>query len=228
MNGSTYLLVHGAWGGAWCWRDLGAEFSRRGVTWSAVDLPSSRFDADPATNLADDAALVAQRAEALGPVVLIGHSYAGAVITEAAPRIVGLQRLVYVAALVPLLGQSASQTSRGAKARTLLDDAIERDDGILRLRPDLAGAALYGDCAPDVVEWALSQLSTQTLASFRGVRTAGPAEVPSFYVRCSRDRAIDPGLQVEMAARCNDSVTLDSDHSPFISQPLTLADAILS
>ncbi len=228
MTASTYLLVHGAWGGAWCWRDLGAELDRRGVTWCAVDLPSSRFGADPATNLADDATCVAQRAETLGPVVLVGHSYAGAVITEAAPRIVTLQRLVYVAALVPLLGQSASQTSREATTRTLLDDAIERDDGILRLKPDLAGAALYGACTPGVAAWALSQLSTQTLASFRGTRTADHVEVPSFYVRCSKDRAIDPGLQAEMTMRCNGSVTLDSDHSPFLSQPHIFADAILS
>ena len=228
MTGPTYLLVHGAWGGAWCWRDFGSELDRRGVAWKTVDLPSSRNGADPATDLADDATTVAHHANALGSVVLVGHSYGGAVITEAASRIMGLQRLVYVAALVPLVDQSASTTSHEAHARTLLDDAIERDGGLLRLNYNLAGAALYGDCPPEVVEWALGQLSTQTLASFRAPRSSTDATAPSSYIRCSRDRAIDPGLQTEMMTRCDESLSLDSDHSPFLSQPRTLADAILA
>lgn len=227
MTGPTYLLVHGAWGGAWCWRDFGSELDRRGVAWTTVDLPSSRSGADPATDLADDATLVAHHANTLGSVVLVGHSYGGAVITEAASRINGLQRLVYVAALVPLVDQSASTTSQQAYSRTLLDVAIERDGGLLRLNHDLAGAALYGDCPPDVVEWALGQLSTQTLASFRAARTFIDATAPSSYIRCSRDGAIAPGLQSEMMMRCDESLSLDSDHSPFLSQPRTLADAIL-
>ena len=227
MTSPTYLLVHGAWGGAWCWRDFGSELDRRGIAWTTVDLPSSRDGADPATDLAGDAATVVDCANTLGSVVVVGHSYAGAVITEAAPRIAGLERLVYVAALVPLLGQSASTTSREVYARTILDDAIERDGSLTHLNLQLAGAALYGDCPPDVVQWALGRLSTQTMASFRTERTSGDATAPSSYIRCSRDHAIDPGLQIEMMKRCDDSLSLDSDHSPFLSQPHTLADAIL-
>lgn len=228
MRGATYLLVHGAWSGAWCWRHLGAEFDRRGVAWRALDLPSSRLDADPATVLADDAACVVSATKHAGPVVVVGHSYGGAVVTEAAPAIDDLRQLIYVAALVPLLGQSPSTTSKISYERTMLDDAIERDGDFLQLNPERAADALYNGCDPEVARWAVSQLTTQTVASFKSARTSMEIQVPTFYIRCSRDRAIDPQLQVEMASRCSSAMTLDSDHSPFLSQPSRLCDLLLA
>ena len=82
------------WGGAWCWRDLGAEFDQRGVQWRAVDLPSSRIGADPSIDLADDASAVAAAAFGSGTNVLVGHGYGGAVVTEVAPRIPNLREIV--------------------------------------------------------------------------------------------------------------------------------------
>jgi pimeloyl-ACP methyl ester carboxylesterase len=118
MTQPTYLLVHGAWGGAWVWRDVGAELTRRDVPWTAVDLPSSLHGAHPNTYLADDAKEVVEVAKFDGPVVLVGHSYGGAVICEAAESVAHLERLVYVAALVPLLGESATETTREANGNS--------------------------------------------------------------------------------------------------------------
>src|SRR5580692_6485407 len=135
MASPTYILVHGAWGGAWCWRDVGAEFDRRGVSWRAVDLPSSRNGAAPATGLAEDAAAVVALADGEGPYILLAHSYGGAVASEAAPLIPNLERCLYVAALIPSPGESATDASRLVRVRTLLDDAIEVDGDFLRLNP---------------------------------------------------------------------------------------------
>lgn len=228
MTSPTYLLVHGGWSGAWCWRDLTAEFDRRGAAWLAVELPSSKNGADPLTGLGDDADAVAALATLDGPIVLVGHSYGGAVITEVAPRIAGLERIVYIAALVPGLGQSATATSREVRVKTKLDEAIEVEGEYLRLNPDRAIAALYDDCAPDVAKWAASHLSTQTIASFRGERTSRDSSVRSLYIRCSKDHAIDPTLQEVMTSRCDEVATLDSGHSPFLSHPALLCDALLS
>jgi len=71
VSSPTYILVHGAWGGAWCWRDVGVELDQRGVAWRAVDLPSSRNDAGPQTGLAEDAEAVAALANDDGPYVLV-------------------------------------------------------------------------------------------------------------------------------------------------------------
>jgi len=228
MADPTYLLVHGAWGGSWCWRDVGEELDRRGVNWRAVDLPSSRNDADPTTGLAEDAAAVVALAAGDGPYVLVAHSYGGAVASEAGSRIPELQRVIYVAALVPSLGESATDAARRVHVRTRLDDAIEVDGEYLRLNHALAGAALYDDCTPEISEWAVAQLSSQTLASFRDKREADKARTESIYVRCLNDHAIDPELQQLMSEECDFALSLESEHSPFLSQPAGFCDAILS
>lgn len=228
MDCPTFILVHGAWGGAWCWRDLEIEFDARGIEWVSVDLPSSRIGADPSTSLADDADAVAALAPFDGPTVLVGHSYGGAVAVEVAPRINQLQEIVYLAALVPSVGQSPTGASREVRVRTLLDDAIEVDGEFLRLSESKATAALYNDCSPDVASWATSMLTTQTLASFRSERTALDGPVRSRYIRCSDDHAIDPTLQEVLSMRCDRVITLSSGHSPFLSQPSILCDVLLA
>jgi pimeloyl-ACP methyl ester carboxylesterase len=224
----TYILVHGAWGGAWCWRDVGAEFDRRGVAWRAVDLPSSRNGAAPATGLAEDALAVAALADGDGPYVLVAHSYGGAVASEVASRIPNLQRRIYVAALIPTPGESAYDVSRRLPVRTLLDEAIEVDGEYLRLIPDAATAALYSDCPPEIAEWAVGQLSTQTLASLRSHRESENAHSETIYVRCLNDHAVNPQIQQLMAEECDFALSLESEHSPFLSRPSAFCDVILN
>lgn len=228
MTETTYILTHGAWSGAWNWREVGGELTRRGVAWSALDLPSSTHGAHPTTYLADDAREVAAVAQLDGPVVLVGHSYGGAVVTEAAPDVPNLIGVIYVAALVPELGQSTTECSRQVKVRTLLDEAIELDGEFLRLDPAKARDALYQDCDEQTATWALAQLSTQTLASLRSPRAAYDVDVPTNYVICTLDQAVDPILQEILASRCDEAVHLESGHSPLLSRPDTLCDLILS
>ena len=228
MTETTYILVHGAWSGAWCWRDVGAELTSRDANWTVIDLPSSTHGAHPNTFLADDAREVIEIAKLDGPVVLVGHSYGGAVITEAADQVPNLERLIYVAAFVPALGQSVSEANQEVPNRTLLDEAIEIDGEFLRLHPERAAAALYQDCTDEVSTWAVSQLTTQTIASFRSPRSSFDVDVPSYYVLCSNDQAVDPGLQELMAHRCTEVARIDSGHSPFLSQPVALCDLLLT
>ncbi|MGA2123961.1 MAG: alpha/beta fold hydrolase [Acidimicrobiales bacterium] len=228
MTDPTYVLVHGGWGGAWVWRDLGAELTRREVLWAAVDLPSSTHGAHPNTFLADDAREVAAVANAEGPVVLVGHSYGGAVLCEAAQDVTHLQRLVYIAALVPLLGESAKETTREVQTRTVLDEAIQVEGDFFTLDPTLAKKALYQDCADETAAWAVTQLSAQTIASLRSPRSSFDVDVPSYYVRCTLDNAVDLSVQELMAARCSEFATLKSGHSPMFSMPAALCDLILA
>jgi thioesterase domain-containing protein len=228
MTSATYVLVHGAWGGAWCWRDVGVELDRRDVAWKALDLPSSRNDADPTTGLAEDSAAVAALANGDGPYVLVAHSYGGAVVVEAASRVANLERCVYVAALIPSPDESATDASRRIHVPTLLDDAIVVDGDYLRLKPEAAFSALYGDCDPDVAKWAVDQLSTQTLASFRSHREHENARTENIYVRCTQDHAVDPQLQQLMSEECDFALSIESEHSPFLAQPSHFCDVILS
>lgn len=225
---ATYILVHGGWAGAWCWRDVGAELDRRGVTWRAVDLPSSRVGADARTGLVEDTAAVAALADGNGPYVLVAHSYGGAVVSEVAARIPNLERCIYVAALIPSPGESAYDASQRVHVRTLMDDAIEVDGAHLRLRPEAAIAAFFSDCTPEVAKWAVDQLSTQTLASFRSQRESDNARTETIYVRCTNDHAIDPQIQQLMSEECDFALSLESEHYPLLSQPAGFCDAILT
>ena len=227
MAVATYILVHGAWSGAWCWRDVSPELDRRGVTWRAVDLPSSRNGADSASGLAEDAAAVAALADGEGPYVLVAHSYGGAVVAEVALQIPNLERCIYIAGLVPSPGESATDASRRVRVRTLLDDAIEVDGDFLRLKPELASEALYNECSVATSAWAVDQLSSQTIASFRSPRQSENSTHETIYIRCTDDNAVDPQLQQLMSEECDFAMTLESDHSPFLSQPSQLCDVIL-
>ncbi len=227
MSPPTVILVHGAWHGAWCWRDLVAVLDRDGVAWRAPDLPSSHSPKDPTADLARDRDAVVAAAQLDEPVILVGHSYGGVVITEAAPALSTLTRLVYVAALIPESGQSATDVSRESARRTLLDESMRVVDGHLTLEPIGARNALYHDCTPDIQSWAVSRLSTQTIASFRSRRVAESVTVHSRYVLCRDDEAVDPALQGKMAHRTDEIVEINSGHSPFLSHPAQLADLIL-
>lgn len=225
MSETTFVLVPGAWNGAWIWRLLGEELTRRGVLWVSLDLPSATRGAPGETYLADDAREVIAVSRDLGPVVLVGHSYGGAVVAEAAAQIPDLQGIIYVAAYVPEVGQSTTEASRTAM-RTLLDSAIVADGDHLRLDPARAREALYGDCDEAIAEWALENLSTQTLASLRSPRVSPDAGVPTRYVMCTLDEAVDPVLQSRLAATCDETVALASGHCPQLSRPGSLCDLV--
>ncbi len=174
-----------------------------------------------------DVAALRRFARGRGPLVLVAHSYGGAVVAEAAPNVEGLVGLVYLAALVPRLGQTASDVTREYGRRSPLDATISRDDeGLLHLDPVPAALALYGDSDAATRDWAIAHVSTQTFASFRTARTSENIAVASTYVRCARDEAILPDVQEHIAERCDDVITLDSDHSPFLSHPEELADVL--
>ena len=227
MTAPTYVLVHGAWHGAWCWQRFGDTLDHRGLPWTALDLPSSGGD-DPAIDMLGDVSQLRRVACDLGPLVLVAHSYAGAVVAEAAPKIADLHGIVYLAALVPRLGQNASDVTREYGLRSPLDETIRRDEGLLRLEPEPAALALYGDCDEETRQWAINKVTTQTLASFRTARTSENIAVASTYVICRRDQALLPEVQEKIAQRCDDVVEIDSDHSPFLSHPDTLAELLES
>jgi pimeloyl-ACP methyl ester carboxylesterase len=230
------VLVHGAWHGAWCWSALQSRLDDRGIASVAIDLPGHGVSTLPLGDLHGDAQHVADVIEALGrPVVLVGHSYGGAVITEAAVRTSSsgpgahVRHLVYLTAFA--LDQDESiMGALGAmpKHDVALGAAMRmRDDGTSVLDPDLAAAALYGSCTPEVIAAALARLSPQPMATMVQPVTGAPRDTtPSTYVVCTLDRAIHPAHQQIMSTRCTEVVTLETDHSPFASMPDATADVI--
>lgn len=230
---ATVVLVHGAWHGAWCWERVVAGLEARRVPAVAVDLPGHGDDPRPLGDLHDDAASVGAVLDGLEPpVVLVGHSYGGVVVTEAGVH-PAVSRLVYLCALVPDAGESAATVAQAfesvdAGPGSRLVDAVRIDDaGLVTVDPAGAAAALYNECDDATAAWAMARLGPQRFVTLE----QAPAAVawrdrPALYVVCGRDRAVPPSLQAELARRCGDTVTWPSDHSPFLSRPADVVDLL--
>ena len=216
------VLVHGAWHGAWCWAGLQHALDDLGVASYAVDLPGHGTSTEPLTDLSGDADHVAAVLRKLGtPAVLVGHSYGGAVITEAAGRHPDVAHLLYLTAFALEPGESVmSLLASLPQARVALGLAIVADaDGGSTIDPTKATAAFYGECSPSAAAAAVARLCPQQLVTMTDAVTASPrVSIPSTYVRCLRDEAVHISHQDVLAARCGTTLTLDTDHSPFVSR----------
>jgi len=223
------VLVHGAFHGAWCWHRLQAVLDDRALPSITVDLPGHGASTLPLGDLRTDARHVAALlAEIDGDVVLVGHSYGGGVITEAAGHAGNVAHLVYIAAICPDAGESiASSATIAEHPRSRLDDAVVVTDDTFSINPERAVAAFYHDCDAADAAGAVARLGPQARASLvQPVTVAAWRTVPSTYILCRDDRAVAPALQTAFAKRCGSVVELEASHSPFLSVPEAVADVL--
>ncbi len=229
------VLVHGAWHGGWCWAGLQARLDERGIASLALDLPGHGASAADLTGLHGDAAAVSATLDSIasrsaGPIVLVGHSYGGAVITQAAAGRSDIGHLVYVAAFALDSGESVLSALGSFERRDVDLGAamIPTADGTATtLDPATAAGALYGDCAPSTIAAALPRLSPQPMATMIEEVHGSPRDaVESTYLLCRRDRAVHPDHQAVMASRCTHRLDLDTDHSPFFSDVDAITDIV--
>ena len=224
------VLVHGAWHGAWCFATLQAALDARGVPSYAVDLPGHGISTAPLADLHGDARAVADVLDLIDrPAVLVGHSYGGAVVTQAACFHPDVAHLVYLAAFALDEGESVVGFFGTQEPRDVALGSIVRPagEGSTSVDPDGATKAFYADCPPAAVAAALPRLSCQSTSGFGQAVDGSPrATIPSTYVRCLRDEAVHPDHQAAMAARCTEAVEFDCDHSPFLSRVDDTADLI--
>ncbi len=221
MRKPTIILVHGFWGGAAHWSKVIVELAKKGYTSiKAVELPL--------TSLADDAERTRKMiAQQTGPVLLVGHSYGGAVITEAGdqPNVIGL---VYIAAFAPDAGESPggiTQEHPPVAAPNLAPDS----DGYLWVKPELFRESFCQDLTSDE-GLVMSVTQKAPLASTFGDAITAPAwkNKPSWYQISSEDRMIAPENQKRMSARLGARrvITLASSHASLASQPVQVTDLI--
>jgi pimeloyl-ACP methyl ester carboxylesterase len=169
-----------------------------------------------------------------GEIVLVGHSYGGLVITEAAINSPNVTHLIYLAAFCLKAGESrqilretAPQIKSALDAARVINDA----DQTSSINPELAIPAFYAHCPPLAAEAAIARLQPQRLITFNQPITETTWErIPSTYVVCQQDGALPPPIQDFMAERCAKAggaiERLDTDHSPFLSMPEETADII--
>jgi pimeloyl-ACP methyl ester carboxylesterase len=220
---STIVFVHGAWHGSWCWQRVIPLLEKRGVATLAVDLPSVGAEPGSGIDLSADAARVESVLEGVsGPVLLCGHSYGGMVISRVAAQ--NVTRLVYVCAFMPLEGQSLVDAGGGKPAPWIQ----VLDGGLMQPDPTRSAELFYGDCDPQLQEWACARIRPQSSATMmEPVAHPSWRNIPSTYVVCTLDAIMPLDVQRNVFGRnASEVVELHASHSPFLSQPQALADLL--
>jgi pimeloyl-ACP methyl ester carboxylesterase len=152
------------------------------------------------------------------PVVLVGHSYGGLVISRAAGDGADVEHLVYVAAV--LVDGADSYLERAAEfpLSPLAARIAVSDDGRIVVPPDAAIDGFYNTCDRRDAEAAATRLRPTAAECLATPAGAEPwRAVPSTYIVCDQDRAVPPEMQRWMAERAGRVLTYDTDHSPFLS-----------
>jgi len=214
------VIVHGAWADGSSWSKVIPLLQGKGLHVVAVQ--------NPLTSLADDVAAT-KRAIALqdGPVLLVGHSYGGVVITEVGkdPKVAGL---VYVAALAPSEGESVASVTKPFPPAPLGSEIRADAEGFLTVTPKGIAEDFAQDLSDEEKQLLMATQSPTAAAVFGAtVTTAAWKNKPTWYVIASKDRAVAPELQkAEAAAMKATSITVPSSHVPMLSHPKEVADLI--
>ena len=234
---NTYVLIHGAWHGAWCWERVVPLLQDRGHKVIAPDLPGHGQDQTPMAQLTletyTDCVCDILRQQT-SHVILVGHSMGGLVISQAAERCpdkIGV--LVYLSAFLLKNGECLMDVAQADSGAEVVANSIISDDGkSMSIRPEAVPHLFYGDCADADVQWAMARLCPEA-----AVVPATPVKVSEEnyhlvareYIECSLDRAISIGMQRAMhtATPCRNVVTMQTSHSPFISAPQALVEHLL-
>jgi pimeloyl-ACP methyl ester carboxylesterase len=231
----TFVLIAGAWHGAWCWERVTPLLLDAGHRVLTPELPATGCDRTPpaSVTLESWARFVADIVAAEEQPILIGHSRAGIVISRTAelvPERIG--RLVYLSAYLLTPGSSMAAEARADSGSLVPAHMVPAESGLTCiLNPDIVRQAFYGDCDDATVAFAQARLAPEPLrplASTVRITAGSFGAVPRAYIECTRDRTVTLEAQRRMqrAWPCLPVITLESDHSPFLSHPHELAQAL--
>jgi pimeloyl-ACP methyl ester carboxylesterase len=217
---STILLVHAAWADGSCWSNIILPLEQRGLR--AICAPI------PLTSLSNDAAALSWTLERTGgPVVLVGHAYAGAVI--AAVKEERVKSLVYVAALAPDEGETVAKVFYRDTPSPEAPKMVPDSHGLVWMPDDAFRLALAHKASPNQAKIAAS---VQRPISVQCIQEPAPTPLwkskPSWYLVAEEDRMINPKTQHFMADRMGAKVRPHPvDHTPMYAAPALVVDVIL-
>jgi pimeloyl-ACP methyl ester carboxylesterase len=216
----TVVLVHGAFVDADSWQKVIRVLESRGIKAIAVE--------NPLTSLEDDVDVARRVINAqTGPVVLVGHSWGGTVITEAGAN-AKVKALVYVAAFAPSAGTSSRDDIKAFPTAPGLEHPVASADGYLTLAPQTILTDFVQDVPQrDGLRIAATQAPVRAANYDEKVGVAAWTSKPSWYIVAETDRMLDPDAQRAMAAKIQaHTVSLLSGHVPMLSRAYDVADVI--
>ncbi len=215
------VLVHGAWADGSSWSDVIEVLQRDGFTVRAVQLREQ--------SLVDDAAQVRHAIEQFsGRVVVAGHSYGGAVMSQATAGAAQVSALVFVAAFAPDQGESIGSVSAGHPPTAAIQHLVIDDQGNATLEPD-AYARYFAADLPRPQARALAATQHPIAASILAEPAGAPGwrTIRSFYAVSADDQVIDPDLERFFAKRMGaQTIELRASHVSLVSHPRAIAELI--
>ncbi len=233
-----YILVHGAWEGSWSWENTAPELERHGHTVTALDLPGSHGNAQdiPRVTMASYVKTVAEAIKPLDhKVILVGHSMAGAIVSQVAELMPEkVERLIYVAAFLLRSGDSVLEAMQRdpdgefLPALTFAEDQsyATASEKVLR---DIAFHDLDETDILRAVPRMAEKQATEPFASKITVSAERFGSIPKTYIRTTTDKITSPALQDEMinSWEVENIEVLPSGHFPTLSMPEKLARSML-
>ncbi|WP_047864873.1 alpha/beta fold hydrolase [Rubrobacter aplysinae] len=235
---STFVLVHGGFVGGWLWEKVVPLLEDAGHQVEAPDLPRHGDDRTPIpeVSLQGYADRISQVLDAQPePVVLVGQSMGGMVISQAAEqRPDKIAMLVYVGAHLLRDGESLLSASEDDTESLVLSNLVMNEDGSSAIvREDAIREAIMADCSDEDLERAKSRFEPQAVAPLATPITLTEdnfGRIPRVYIETLKDRSISPSFQKEMYERlpCEKVVSMDTGHWPFYSAPEELASHLSS
>ena len=219
-NVKEIVLVHGGFVDGSGWEDVYKILKQDGYNVSIVQ--------NPTLSLADDVAATKRvLAAQSGPVILVGHSYGGVVITEAGndPKVTAL---VYIAAFAPDKGESVAALIKDPQPGAPVPPILPPQDGYLFLDKAKFAASFAADVAKDKAEFMANSQVPWGVAALSGTIT-NPAwkTKPSWYLIATEDKMIPPAAQQAMSKRAGSTVVeTKGSHSIYVSQPGAVAALI--
>ena len=235
---ATFVLVPGSWHGAWCWYKVVPPLVKEGHRAVALDLPGHGTDHTPVARITLESYVnsVCNAIEGLpSPVVLVGHSRGGIVISQVAEKIPEkLAKLVYVAAFLIPDGQPMLPTALSDKESLIVSNLeVNEKEGWHMPRRSAFKDAMYHDCSAEDVELASSLLTREPNApGATPLRLTKErfGSVERIYIETLDDRGLTNQLQRKMYAAlpCSEVLSMRTSHSPFLSAPRELAENLLA
>ena len=232
----TYVLVHGAWHGAWSYQQTKLLLERSGAKVITFDLPGHGNDKTDIPNVTMQAYVqkVEQELQKIdGPVTLVGHSLAGFTVSQVAEEMPEkVEKLVFVSAMIPYDGKTIFEILNDDSGSEILKNLIFAEDkSWATVNEETLKKVLYNGATEQQIMAAAPNLVRQaTQPFFAPVSTTDLSfgRVEKAYIVCEKDKIISQAAQKKLIqiVNCSKSVSIPTGHVPHVENPQALADAI--